>query len=270
MAVITEYSPCTGLNPDLNADLWLVVHQGRMVPGSEHTYLWADIEPLSAFGVSTSMVTGYLQVKGRSRAVGVVEVDQLPAGLETVGVRQLLFEAEPWVFPQISHSLQILAARKDHGFCGRCGNPKSPKMGEWAMVCQSCGHSTYPRISPCVIVMVTRGEEVLLVRHHRHGQHSRMHTLVAGFVEPGESAEAAVHREVQEETGLSLGTVHYCFSQSWPFPHSLMLGYHAEYFSGELVLEEKELCFGGWFHRDALPDLPPGFTIARKLIEYKK
>lgn len=264
-----EYSPCTGFDPALSADLWLVVYQGQVVPGSEHTYLWADIERMSSFGALPSMVTGYLRVQDSSYAVGVVEIDQLPAGLEAVGVRQLLLEAEPSVFLHISHSLQILASRKDHGFCGRCGSPKKPKTGEWAMVCQSCGYSTYPRISPCVIVMVTRGEEVLLVRHHRHGQQSRMHTLVAGFVEPGESAEAAVHREVQEETGLSLGAVHYCFSQSWPFPHSLMLGYHAEYLSGDLVLEEKELCFGGWFHRDALPELPPGFTIARRLIEYK-
>ncbi|ELU00576.1 hypothetical protein CAPTEDRAFT_101317, partial [Capitella teleta] len=209
------------------------------------------------------LVTGYWHGK----AVGIVELLTLPPEVHTTSIRSLLSVSNANVYSLLSHSLQILNSRREHAFCGCCGHEKNVKVGEWVMVCPECSHHAYPRISPCVIVLVTKGDEMLLVRHHRHGKQSTMHTLVAGFIEPGESAETAVHREVFEETGLTLGRLRYCFSQSWPFPHALMMGFHAEYESGELVLEEEELCFGGWFHRDAPPDLPPKFTIARKLVD---
>ncbi|USE39479.1 NAD(+) diphosphatase [Endozoicomonas sp. SCSIO W0465] len=209
------------------------------------------------------IVTGYLHGK----SVGIVELSSLTIEADTVSVRALLSVSDSTVYSFLSHALQILTSRREHAFCGCCGQHTGEKEGEWAMVCLNCGHHAYPRISPCVIVLVTRGDEMLLVQHHRHGKASTMHTLVAGFVEPGESAEEAVHREVLEETGLKLSNLHYCFSQSWPFSHSLMMGFHAEYKSGELVLEDEELCFAGWFHRDNPPELPLEFTIARKLVD---
>ena len=139
--------------------------------------------------------------------------------------------------------------------------------GEWGRYCDACQQTVYPRISPCIIVAVIRDDEILLVKHQRHGKTNSMHTVVAGFIEPGESAEQAVAREVLEETGLKVSNIRYRFSQSWPFPHSLMLAFEADYVSGEIILEEKELFFGGWFHRDNLPELPPSFTIARQLVE---
>ena len=135
------------------------------------------------------------------------------------------------------------------------------------MHCDRCEHSVYPRISPCIIVLVIKQEELLLVQHKRHRQPSAMHTVIAGFIEPGESAEEAVHREVMEEAGIKLSSISYQFSQSWPFPHSLMLGFHAEYGSGTVKLEEKELAAGGWFTQGSLPELPPPFTISRQLID---
>ncbi|WP_257265735.1 NAD(+) diphosphatase [Endozoicomonas sp. ONNA2] len=257
-----NYSPLPGLQPDLGGHCWLVLFAGQVVLNDENS-LWYRLDKFQLAIKQEAIVTGYLHGK----AAGIVELSSLTVDTGTISIRTLLSESDPAVYSFLSHGLQILTSRREHAFCGCCGHQMQAKAGEWAMVCVQCGHHAYPRISPCVIVLVTRGDEMLLVRHQRHGKNSTMHTLVAGFVEPGESAEEAVHREVLEETGLTLGKLHYCFSQSWPFPHSLMMGFHGEYQSGEIVLEEKELCFGGWFHRDNPPELPPKFTIARKLVD---
>lgn len=258
-----EYKPLSGFQPGLEPQSWLILNDDQIVMNGEGHYLWKNLHPLEGGISQQGIVTGYLH----GLAVGVIELSDSSENFPKTNIRSLLSVSDATVYAHISHSLQILTSRKEHAFCGCCGHRKEEKIGEWAMVCSSCGHHAYPRISPCVIVLVTKGDEMLLVRHHRHGKQSTMHTLVAGFIEPGESAETAVHREVFEETGLTLGRLHYCFSQSWPFPHALMMGFHAEYESGELVLEEEELCFGGWFHRDTPPDLPPEFTIARKLVD---
>ena len=225
-------------------------------------YLWHSLDEFAGCYDNQAIVTGFLD----GVPVGVVELTVLKAGMVSESARFLLSVSET-TFAHLSHSLQIMSARREHTFCGCCGHPMQPRVGEWAMVCVKCDHVCYPRISPCIIVLITRGDEILLVRHHRHGKDSTMHTLVAGFIEPGESAEQAVHREVLEETGLTLGKLKYCFSQSWPFPHSLMMGFRGEYSSGKLAIQEEELCFGGWFHRSNLPDLPPTFAIARKLVD---
>lgn len=259
-----EYKPLPGFQPELIAQCWLVLYDGQIVVTKEGHYLCYRLNQFETLMDQSAVVTGYLN----GLAVGIVELSNLSNDTHTMSIRTLLSVSDATTYAHISHSLQILISRKEHVFCGCCGHRKQAKTGEWAMVCTECNNHTYPRISPCVIVLVTRGDEMLLVRHHRHCMQSTMHTLVAGFIEPGESAEAAVHREVFEETGLTLGKLHYCFSQSWPFPHALMMGFHAEYESGELVLEEEELCFGGWFRRDNPPDLPPKFTIARKLVDF--
>lgn len=259
-----SYQPLPGFQPALAAQCWLVLHQGQVVVGSEanSAYLWHSLDEFAGCYDHPAIVTGLLD----GVPVGVVELTVLKAGMVCVSARSLLSVSET-AYAHLSHSLQIISARREHAFCGCCGHPMQPRAGEWAMVCTQCGQFCYPRISPCIIVLVTRGDELLLVRHHRHGRESTMHTLVAGFIEPGESAEQAVHREVLEETGLTLGKLKYCFSQSWPFPHSLMMGFHGEYSSGKLAIDENELSFGGWFHRDNLPDLPPPFAIARKLVD---
>ena len=257
-----SYQPLPGLQPTHVARCWLVIHNADVVVGRDGKYLWHSLDELVGCFDQPAIVTGLLD----GVPVGVVELTTLKAGLVSVSVRSLLSESET-TYAHLSHSLQIMSARREHAFCGCCGHPMQPRVGEWAMVCGQCGQFCYPRISPCIIVLVTRGDELLLVRHHRHGKDSTMHTLVAGFIEPGESAEQAVHREVLEETGLTLGKLKYCFSQSWPLPHSLMMGFHGEYSGGKLVIDQDELCFGGWFHRDNLPDLPPAFAIARKLVD---
>lgn len=167
-------------------------------------------------------------------------------------------------------AVQIVEWARTHRFCGRCAMPTVEVAGERAMRCSGCGLMAFPRVAPAMITLVTRGEsgprqEALLAR----GAHwpTAMYSCLAGFVEPGETLEGAVRREVREEVGVDLGDVRYVASQPWPFPHSLMVGFRAEYAAGDLQLDPVEIADAGWFTRSDLPDIPGEISIARKLID---
>jgi NAD+ diphosphatase len=167
-------------------------------------------------------------------------------------------------------AVQLVEWARTHRFCGRCATPTEPSHGERAMRCPACGLSAFPRLAPAMITLVTRGDdgpeqEALLARGIQWTV--PMYSCLAGFVEPGESLEGAVAREVHEEVGITIGDVRYQGSQPWPFPHSLMIGFRARYVSGELVLDPTEIADAGWYRRDALPMVPPGISIARALID---
>jgi NAD+ diphosphatase len=167
-------------------------------------------------------------------------------------------------------AVQLVEWGRTHRYCGRCATPTEPAAGHRAMRCPACGLMAFPRLAPAMITLVTRGDdgpdqEALLAR----GVQWRipMYSCLAGFVEPGESLEGAVVREVREEVGLVVGEVRYQASQPWPFPHSLMIGFRARYLSGDLELDVSEIAEAGWYRRDDLPPIPPGISIARRLIE---
>ncbi|MCP1340878.1 NAD(+) diphosphatase, partial [Halomonas sp. FL8] len=151
----------------------------------------------------------------------------------------------------ISTALQVATWQRDHRFCGRCSTAMQRIESEFAMQCPACGHRNYPRISPCIITLVTHGEDLLLARSPRFPP-GRFSTL-AGFIEPGESAEDAVRREVFEEVGVDVGRIAYYRSQSWPFPHSLMLGYFAEAASRRIAIDGVEIADAAWFSPRRLP-----------------
>ncbi len=136
------------------------------------------------------------------------------------------------MFRVAGRAVQIVEWDETHRFCGRCGGPTERVPGERARLCTTCGHSAYPRIAPAVIVRVTRGDALLLARGRRWTE--PIYSLVAGFVDPGESLEETVAREVREEVGIEVGDIRYFASQPWPFPHSLMLGFEAEHAGGEI------------------------------------
>lgn len=160
---------------------------------------------------------------------------------------------------------QILHWEQSSRFCSRCGGEMQRLESEWGKRCRSCGCDHYPHIHPCVIVLVRRGNEVLLTR--KSVWPSGRYSLVAGFLDFGECLEEAVVREVLEETGVLVDNVRYIGSQSWPFPSQLMAGFTAEYVSGEVIVEEKELEDARWFPVTALPALPPKRSIARYIID---
>ncbi|WP_051207447.1 NAD(+) diphosphatase [Saccharospirillum impatiens] len=185
-------------------------------------------------------------------------------GLRTQALRDVASVSET-AFMLAARARGLLDWRRQHRFCGQCGQPTLALAGEPAMVCDPCRLRFYPRVSPCIIVLITRGSEVLLAQGVRNRSRGWYSTL-AGFIETGESAEHAVHREVREEVGVEVTNLRYQGSQTWPFPHQLMLGYWADYNGGDIRLQENEIADAGWFSLDALPTVPPGFSIAGWLI----
>jgi NAD+ diphosphatase len=188
----------------------------------------------------------------------------MDANSEIVGLRDALILMESAPAELLSTGFQVLQWWHDHQYCGRCGSLTESHPQERALWCGSCSIPWYPRLAPCVIVVIRRDDRLLLARSSRIKRH--FFSLIAGFVEPGENIEAAVAREVKEETGLDVTGIRYQHSQPWPFPHQLMLGFFADYAGGELVLQEDELAEADWYRPGDLPPVPPLTTIAGRLI----
>jgi NAD+ diphosphatase len=166
-------------------------------------------------------------------------------------------------------AVQLVEWGRTHRFCGRCGEPTRLADTERAYVCPACSLMAFPRLAPAIITLVTRGEgdaqEALLARGANFPV--PMYSTLAGFVEAGENLEQAVAREVEEEVGVVVSNVRYVASQPWPFPHSLMLGFTAQWVSGDIVCDPVEIMDANWYKRDELPMIPPAMSIARRLID---
>ncbi len=189
-----------------------------------------------------------------------------PAGFFFKGLRSLFGRLDEETLAIAGRAFQIADWARNHRFCGACGELMAKTQGERAMKC-ACGHTAYPRIAPAMMVLVKKGDAILLARNVAVPAGGRMSAL-AGFLEPGESAEEAVHREVHEEVGLFVKDLHYFGSQSWPFPGSLMIAFTAEYSSGDIRVDADEIAEARWFGPgDALPELSPPQSISRALIE---
>jgi NAD+ diphosphatase len=163
-------------------------------------------------------------------------------------------------------AVQLVEWDRTHRFCGRCGAATVPAPGERARRCPDCSLLAFPRLAPAIIVLIERDDGRALLARGRTFP-IPMYSCLAGFVEPGETLEEAVHREVHEEVGVEITDVRYWASQPWPFPHSLMLGFNARYVAGDLVLDENEIVDAQWYDADDLPSIPPGMSIARRLID---
>jgi NAD+ diphosphatase len=190
---------------------------------------------------------------------------QEPSGCNWSEIRPSisLLDAEEW--RAVACSLTLLWWRKNHRFCGSCGTETVEGTEERVLCCPNCGALFYPNQSPAVIVAVTK-DDALLLAHNSHF-HPEMHSILAGFVDPGETIEETVARELREEVGIEVKNIRYARSQPWPFPNSLMIGFHAEWQSGELKPDGVEIKFADWFTRDNLPALPRPGSIARMLID---
>lgn len=203
-------------------------------------------------------------------AGAVADKSEAPAGMTFLGLRQLFGRLEDTCLWLAGRAFQIIDWDRTSQFCGQCGAPNTQLDHERAKKCQHCGHIKYPRISPAVIVRVERrdpdGAKILLANGRRF-RSSKIYSVLAGFVEPGETLEECVQREIGEEVGITVKNICYFGSQPWPFPDSLMIAFTAEYASGEITLEETEIVDANWFKPDELPAVPPPISIARRLID---
>jgi len=198
-------------------------------------------------------------------AAGVPSHAAPPAGWQPSPVRELSGKVPESDMAVAAYAVRILDFDRSTAFCGRCGAKTRPLTTERARICTACSHIVYPRISPAIIVLIKKGEEVLLARSPRFPP--GVFSVIAGFNEPGENLEQTVHREVGEEVGIAVRNIRYFGSEPWPFPDSLMIGFVAEHAGGEIRIDNQEIEAAGWFTRDTLPPVPSGESISRALIE---
>jgi NAD+ diphosphatase len=198
-------------------------------------------------------------------AIAIEDDIALPDGFRAFGLRELYGHVHDDHFAIAGYASQMLLWQRNSNFCPRCGSPLAPIQGEWGKQCSNCGHTMYPPVHPCTITLIHDGDRLLMT--HKDGWGPR-YGLVAGFVEPGESLEESLVREVREEVGVEVDQIEYFRSQPWPFPHQIMVGFYARYAGGEIRIDEAELDDAKWFHVDALPVIPPPMSIARQLIDH--
>jgi NAD+ diphosphatase len=202
-------------------------------------------------------------------AADLAEAAQLPAGLSPANLRALFSVLDDAHLALAGRALQLISWDRTHQFCGRCGAKTERKTEERARVCPECKLTAYPRLAPAVMALVHRrnqGKPELLLGRSPHFS-AGMYSALAGFVEPGESLEQCLAREVHEEVGVRVSNIRYVASQPWPFPHSLMIAFVCEWIDGEIRPQAGEIEDAKWFSLLQLPKLPSKISIARRLID---
>ena len=189
-----------------------------------------------------------------------------PANMNFYGLRGLFGELNEHFYGIAVRALSIINWDNTHQFCSQCGSRVERRSDILARQCPACGFTMFPRISPAVIVLVERGKKVLLARASRFTE--ELYSVIAGFVEPGETLEETVTREIKEETGIEVKNIRYFGSQPWPFPDSLMIAFTARYAGGEIKIDGEEIVEAKWFAADRLPNIPGKISIARSLIDW--
>jgi NAD+ diphosphatase len=242
--------------------------RGAQILIRERDFALPDSPVCRAFGldVASALPVGMLG-EAYCCATWLPEASQPVDGYVFKGLRSLWGRWDEAELAVAGRAFQIADWARTNRFCGACGGPMSHVPGERAMKCGACGNTSYPRIAPAMMTLVKKGDAILLARNIAVPPGGRMSAL-AGFLEPGESVEDAIHREVREEVGVEVKDLRYFASQSWPFPHSLMIAFTAEYAGGELRCDPAEIAEALWFcPGDKLPGLPPAQSISRALIE---
>jgi len=247
---------------------------GRVIITSNHqivrvssTQITWDCQQLRDGGVADSR----FHFLGEYNGVQIFTVELSPEEWvamtsDAVGLRSLLGEVPDGMFRLLGRAVQINDWYNSHRFCGCCGSATAVVANERAMACTQCRKVYYPRLSPCIMALVTRGEECLLARNAQW-QVPR-YSVVAGFIEPGESVEDAIHREVKEEVGVQVHNLRYFSSQPWPFPGQLMIGFVADHLAGEIRVDGVEIAEANWYHYTSLPNIPNPLSLSGQLIQH--
>jgi NAD+ diphosphatase len=248
--------------------LWFAFRGQKMLVSMERSAPEIPLsETLEKLGFS-SLSEYYLGTSGDTHcyAVQLPKETELPAHMNFLGLRGLFGHLKDDLYAIAVRALGIINWDRTHRFCGQCGSLAEKHVSALARQCPACGLTLFPRISPAVIVLVERSGKALLARSGRFPE--ALYSVIAGFVEPGETLEETVKREVKEETGIDVKNVRYFGSQPWPFPDSLMIGFTARYAGGEIKVDNEEILDAAWFSADRLPAIPGKISIARALIDW--
>ena len=245
--------------------IWLLVGQGTVLVHEETGALPETAHPRD-LGVEPDHEHFLGLLEGQPVwAAGIDRPDAAFEGLRFENLYALYGQVTEAVWALAGKAVQIAEWHRTHQFCGRCGERTEPAKNERARKCPSCGLLNFPRLSPAVITAVEKDDQILLARGALF--RGPMFSVLAGFVEPGETIEECVAREIREEVGIEVTDIRYNSSQPWPFPNSLMLGFQAKWKSGEITPDPTEIIEANWFDADTLPSIPGGISIARRLID---
>jgi NTP pyrophosphohydrolases containing a Zn-finger, probably nucleic-acid-binding len=253
-------------SPKLKRAISASVLEGKDLALSINCLPWVDERDLAQTPYAECSRLHLAHLNETPLAIALVEnlETDLSVDEDWIPLRSLLgCLAEP-EFQLCGRAVQLRRWYLDHRFCGRCGAQTEIDEIERCRTCHHCRLQTYPRLSPCVIGLIVRGEECLLARGAKHPD--GMFSTLAGFIEPGETAEQAFVRETMEEVGIVVNNLRYVGSQPWPFPSQLMIGFVADYVSGEICVDDNEIIEAAWFRYDQLPRIPPQSTIAGEII----
>jgi NAD+ diphosphatase len=248
--------------------LWFVFQKDRLLlKANDNGCLIPCLRDLAEFNL-TPIRKQYLgALNGRQCYAAEMPDGTGPAdGLILLGLRETFDRLDEELIWIAGRANQLVDWNRSHRFCGRCGHPTDDRKEERAKICAACGLINYPRLSPAVIVAVVRGDRLLLASNKRFKP--GFYSVLAGFVEPGETLEDCVAREIREEVGISVTNIRYFGSQPWPFPNSLMVAFIADYAGGQIRIDRSEIADAAWFTADNLPAIPPRLTIARHLIDW--
>jgi len=258
----------TPLTPDYHGPiLWFAFHGDTLlVTAAEHEAQLPYCDDLAELGITAERAQYIGQLDGKvCFAAEFALAHALPTGMALWTLRAALGGLDEAQAALAGRAFQLLDWERNHRFCSRCGMPTELRHDQRARVCPDCRYTSYPQVSPAAMVLVTRGRELLLVRKPEWPR--KRYSALAGFVEAGEKIEDAVLRETREEVGIDIGNLRYFGSQPWPFPHSLMIAFVADYMSGELRPDGIEIAEAQWFDAAQLPELPPRISLSHRLIE---
>jgi NAD+ diphosphatase len=262
-----SFVPGTNAPPAMSArPRWFLVHPAGLVVRAEaNGVALPQLSDVVDLGLDPQAAQYVGSLDGEDCFALLVENVPVPEPWSVQGLRGLFAALGDELFVVAGRAVQLATFALTHRFCGRCGRPTRHVPGEHSVRCDFDELSFYPRIAPAIIVLVRRGEQALLGRSARFT--SGMYSTLAGFVEPGESLEQTLAREVREEAGVEVTNIRYFGSQPWPFPHSLMVGFVADHAGGDIGVDGVEIVDARWFSVDDLPSIPPRPSIARKLID---
>ena len=248
--------------------LWFLVHDKRiLIKEEQDDYLIPQSSDIKELNLAPTEKEFFGLLDGQPCYVAELrDGGQISGTFSFVGLRALFSQFGEDVIRAAGMANQLVRWGQNHRYCGKCGERTENKRDERAKICPQCGLINYPRLSPAIIVAVLKNHQILLAHSKRFP--AKFFSVLAGFVEPGETLEECVKREVCEEVGITVKNIRYFGSQPWPFPDSLMVAFTAEYAAGEISIDRSEIADAGWFSAKQLPSIPPKISIARELIDW--